>query len=252
MNNKKNYEIELLPCYKSYKAPPAPDLWKYANEYARHHGVLYCYDDIRLFSGTSREFLKAIERTEKADPNFKPYEVEKSVNHWAKNMSYARINFAITPSGQVFLRMGGWSFFKTIVWVKGAPHLRYMTDEVDGPSETHRHPDWQKTRRKLEVLEERRFLPAYKEARKAWVKEQKENGNWGEAQEKRKARRLAQQTNRKMAVCNQVTNLIQELEQYLKDINNKTATQNQVGQLYSEMMKLASLNKRVKTLFPKE
>lgn len=120
---------------------------------------------------------------------------------------------------------------------------------VDG-NPNHK-PEWNDLHHFILTVE-RLTIEKWKEKRRAFVKEAKASGAMQKRKDERKARRMMERTKRKMKAVSKVRTVIQELEQYIKDIEDGTATQSQVGDVYRSISELMSINKRVKTLFPKE
>lgn len=258
MESLENLKIELLPGDRTFSTPSTPSLWDYAARYPRFKRVFLDVGGAKLYCGIPSAFQQVLADTMKAQPDWKVTEPDWTIKNLLDFYTAAR--FVITPDGQIFCLKPGSCFYLTAIKApklklrkgdEGAAY-RYMTDHHNEKGDQYRKPEWQQTREMIQLLEDKYFQPAWQSARKEWVKEKKKSGEWDKAVEARKAKALANKTNRKMKVCMKVKETIEVLEQYLKDINDGTATQRQVGEVYQTMIDLVSLNKRVKGIFPKE
>lgn len=262
----KNLEVELLRTHKTFSTPGTPTIWDYAEEYARAKGVLYSVDGIRLYYGPVSRFEKLLNATRAAEPAWHVEDQDWALAELNSGWKDAYAKFVVTPDGQIFSIKPGSVFFTTAIKVRRTtsrrpagsyePYYdvfyRYMTDTHDKKDDPYRKPEWARTRKILQLLEDSLFQAAWKSARSEWVREKKKSGEWEEASLRRKGKALADKTNKKMKACMQTKETIQALEQYLIDLNNNSATQRQVGELYQKMIELASTNKRIKGSFPKE
>lgn len=159
----------------------------------------------------------------------------------------------VTSDGTPFRKDGhkGELLFKTAQRSTKGNKKKWVTIPILNISEDPNHkPEWDKLHHFVLAVE-RLAIEKWKEERRAFLREAKKTGALEKRQKEKKARRMMERTNRKMKTVSQARTVIQELEQYIKDVENGTATQSQVGDVYREMSTLMSLNKRVKTLFPK-
>lgn len=261
MESLQELNIDLFGRYKSFSAVTTPTLWEYVEAYSWDSLELLDINGIKFYSGSFQlivERLKNLAQAKKVD--------FAKVTNWTWTLArlvesegvLPKYNFVITPDDQVFMAKHN-QYFLTAV---KAPELktkgnygvafRYMTDRHDNKEDPYRRPEWEQTQQFLTLLEEQYFKSAFLKARQKLIKEAKESGEWAARIEKQKAKKLSTNTNNTMKVCMQTKKAIEELEQYLKDINNGTATQKQVGQLYQTMITLSTLNKRIKHRFSKE
>lgn len=263
----KPLEIKLLHGHK-FDRINIPCFWDYIEEFNKIENQFFDVNGTKLFRGDSADFLKMAVKTMTEIPTWRPREPEWTIEQFLHGHARETMHIAVTPDGQVFVRKMGGTFFMTAVRFSGFTKtgkvkstkkaksrdvaFRYMTNRHDEVGDKLRQPIWSEVSDVLEFLEAKGFTEAFKATRASYLKSLKEDPKWAEQQERIKARRLAERTNRKMRVCNQVTTVIQLLQTYLKSINDGTATQSQVGEIYHEMNTLGSLNKKVKTLFPKE
>lgn len=257
--------VELFGRYKSFSTISAPAFWEYVEAYSYRsdcNGELLEINGTKFFSGSYPNFLTRLKTLLQA----KKLDFGK-VTDWTWAMArliepgtmLPQYEFVITPDGQMFVSEHSHYFLTAVK----APELktkgrsdgvayRYMTDRHDNGEDQYRRPEWEQTQQFLTLLDEQYFKPAFLKARQKFIKEAKESGEWDARIEKQKAKKLSANTNNTMKVCMQAKKAIEELEQYLKDINNGTVTQKQIGQLYYTMVDLSTLNKRIKHRFPKE
>lgn len=240
-------EIPLLSSHKVYGKISTPSFWEdYVVKYYTERGKFFQWDGIEFFYGPSDDFsriLSGIRGTRWAA-------LYKSMAANLNDFNDQRYQkFVITPDGQIFVKSQGSSFFKTSVRAKAAT-LRYMSEYT--PGDSFANPDWPKWHAVVEKMGEITFPTEWTKARKEWETKEKENGNWAQYYINLQRKSDVGRTKRKMEVCDKTTTVIQLLEQYLKSINDGTATQAQVGEIYRQMTALATINKRIKTSFPKK
>lgn len=246
----KTLVIELLPGYRSIKTH-TPSFWEYTYRWAQSRKTLWSLEGAYFYQGTTGDMKNIIANMTKTHPGFLCKNADLLFSKIAIT-DYNACNFVIAPDGQLFAMTGGSVFYRTAIpYKKKDVAYRYLTARHDEPGDPLRDPSWGPTQALLETLEDILFPAAWKVARKKFLAEAKKSGALEAAMERQRARRLANKTNRKMEVCMQTKDLIQKLEQFLKDVTNGTATQRQVGQLYFSMNNLASLNRRLKGIFPK-
>lgn len=232
-----------------------PGLWAYVHTFVYGSKLLFEVDGVRLFYGTWAQFSQYLPITgkltmERAREVFD--RLQNNRNRHNYNANAVKYRFLVTPDGQLFVKAAEDKFLRTAVEAGGGEvAIRYLNDTFDLEDDELRKPEWALTHRWLITFQKRTFPASWKKARREFIKEKKASGAWDEAKKKRMAKKLAERTDRKMKVCMQTKTVIDELEQYLKDIENGTATQVQVGRIYEEMTRLSSLNKRCKTLFKK-
>lgn len=239
----------------------APDLWSYARtfSYGSPYGspCMYEVDGVHLFWGTNDQFMHHMPLAGKLTKKRAKWILEHLPNPSRRNYaSYdiygTRHRFLVTPDGQLFVKLDSDKFLKTAVDAGGGEVAhRYLNDTFDLEDDELRKPEWALTHRWLITFQKRTFPASWKKARREFVKAKKENGSWDDAKKSRMAKKVFERTERKMKVCMQTKTVIDELQQYLVDIENDVATQKQVGRIYGEMSTLSSLNKKVKTLFKK-
>lgn len=246
----KTLVIELLPGYRSIKTH-TPSFWEYTYRWAQSRKTLWGIEGAYFYQGSAGDVKNIIKHMTQTVPGFVCKNQDLVLSRLGVS-DYQSCNFVIAPDGQFFALTSGSCFYRTAFpYGKKDVAFRYLTARHDEDNDKLRHASWGPTQALLETLEDILFPAAWKVARKEFLAEAKKSGTLAAAMERQKARRLANRTNRKMEVCMQTKDLIQELEQFLKDVNDGTATQRQVGQLYFSMNNLASLNRRLKTLFPK-
>lgn len=258
MSDETEIDVPLICGGRVIGSASTPTLQRFLESYRHHTNKLFEIDGCRIFYGNRRDFQEqgaGIVRAMGNDVAMFVTIVDKLVEHDYRNTSFW---WALTPDGQPFIKKKDDMFFTTTVLV---PKRRKrdkqewakitMMDAQNPELAQYRKPDWAEAHIVM-MGAEKRVIDEWKRKRREFVREAKESGKWETKHKERKAKRIAERTNRKMKTCDQVRTVIQELEQYLEDVQNGTATQKQVGDIYHEMSTLMSLNKRVKTLFPKE
>ena len=100
------------------------------------------------------------------------------------------------------------------------------------------------------------FGDAWRIARDKYKKELKKSGTLEKRNQHEADKKYAERTNIRMKVATQTAKLRDELEIYLKCLNDESMTVAQVGDIYSELITLAELNKKMKSVYgtkmPKE
>lgn len=242
-------KLELLKSHKIFGKCQTRDLWLYVEEYCQVKNQLWEHEGVRYGVSLNKTHLRKLIPVEAIEPDW-------TIDNLVHSCYLTRI--IVTPGGQIFVKDDSKVFFITVIRnpVDGSAMFRYLHEESIAYRLVVKHEnipkEWLESYNKLNKLENLRvysknpFRKMWVAARNAWIKEQKESGEWQRVQEYNAGKRLGAKTDKKMAVCLQTKDLINTLEEYLKSISDGTTTQRQVGNVYDEMMKLASLNKRFK------
>lgn len=266
---KASFEVELLDCekdvaHKRLGRYDTPNLSSYARAYMQETGELFQLEGFVFFYGSVNEIADVEETfgldvalawaTKNYPPCYngdKPYLSVSSIVNWVRLPSGTW--FAKSKLGWITADMdkGGWEHEPTIR-ARGSVRTQWNW----GNTKTiNAFPEWNEKQKRFEQISDE-FSAAWLTARQAYRKALKSSGKT-EAREAREAQENhAQRTQARMNVLMQANKLRDELEAYIKSVEADTMTVKSVGEIYAELTRLETLNKKMKKVYgsqmPKE
>lgn len=268
---KASFTVELNQCDKdvAHKRLPeygTPSITSHGHDFFEENGVLYEMKGFLFFSGTP-DFIENMEIEE--DHGLKEF------CEWARHNYESRHRRYSDGVGLYDSQTMSWVRFPNGTWVVSDWHGMVTCKDGDlsnrpvqkkgrsGYQEWHGmncarkwdiengdipkkipSKDWKTYNRLTEE-----FGDAWRIARNEYKKELKKSGIAAKRNKVEADKDYAKRTDIRMKVAAQTSRLRDELEVYLKCINDESMTVSQVGDIYSELIKLAELNKKMKTIY---